>query len=408
MMTSFSGRPRFASRVDGLGGAEAAAWDIHSEAIRRRSAGEDVIMLSVGDPDLPTPAAVVAAAKDSLDRGRTHYGSVVGEKSLRTAIARHHARLTGQEVEANRVVVLAGAQSALFTACQCLLQPGDEILVPEPMYITYPATVAAAGARMVRVPLIAERGFHLDLDALAAAVTDRTRAVLLTSPHNPTGAVMTRHEVETVAELCRRHDLWLISDEVYASLLFEGEHVAPAALPGMDERTVTVSSLSKSHAMTGWRVGWLIGPPDLADHAAHLALCMLYGSPPFIQDAATVALDADAGAGEQLRERFRRRRDAVCRRLAGLPGLNCTRPKGGMFVMLDVRRTGFSAQEFAARLLAEEGVSVLAGDAFGGAAAGHVRVSLTAPDERLAEACNRIGRLAFRLAAPAGARRASA
>ncbi|MGD9512054.1 MAG: pyridoxal phosphate-dependent aminotransferase [Geminicoccaceae bacterium] len=407
-MTSVNGRPRFASRVDGLGGAEAAAWDIHGEAVRRAAAGEDVILLSVGDPDMPTPAAIVAAAKDSLDRGRTHYGSVVGEYGLRQAIARHHARLTGQEIDPGRVVVLAGAQSALFTACQCLLEPGDEVLVPEPMYVTYPATVAATGARIVRVPLLAERGFHLDLDALAAAVTARTRAVLVNSPHNPTGAVMTRHEVETVAELCRRHDLWLISDEVYASLLYEGEHVAPAALSGMGERTVTVSSLSKSHAMTGWRLGWLIGPDELADHAAHLALCMLYGSPPFIQDAAIVALGADDAVGEQMRERFRRRRDAVCRRLAGLPGLDCTRPKGGMFVMLDVRRTGLTAQAFAGRLLAEEGVSVLAGDAFGGAAAGHVRVSLTAPDERLAEACNRIGRLAFRLAAPTGARRASA
>lgn len=407
-MTSVGGRPRFASRVDGLGGAEAAAWDIHGEAVRRRMAGEDIILLSVGDPDMPTSPAIVSAAKDSLDRGRTHYGRVVGEDGLRQGIARHHARLTGHEIDPGRVVVLAGAQSALFTACQCLLEPGDEVLVPEPMYVTYPATVAATGARIVRVPLLAERGFHLDLDALAGAVTERTRAVLVNSPHNPTGAVMTRHEVETVAELCRRHDLWLISDEVYASLLFEGEHVAPATLPDMDARTVTVSSLSKSHAMTGWRVGWLIGPPDLVDHAAHLALCMLYGSPPFIQDAATVALGADAEAADRLRERFRRRRDAVCRRLAGLPGLSCTRPKGGMFVMLDVRRTGLAAQEFAARLLDEEGVSVLSGDAFGGAAAGHVRVSLTAPDERLAEACNRIGRLAFRLAAPTAAHRASA
>jgi len=260
----------------------------------------------------------------------------------------------------------------------------------------------------VKVPLLADRGFHLDLEALAAAVTPRTRAILINSPHNPTGAVMTRHEVETVAELCRRHDLWLISDEVYATLLYEGEHHSPAGLPGMGERTVTVASLSKSHAMTGWRVGWLIGPPTLAEHAVKLALCMLYGSPPFIQDAAMVALGMGQGELAPMRERYQRRRDAVCRRLAGLPGLACTRPKGGMFVMLDVRRTGLSAATFAARLLAEEGVCVLAGDAFGGAAAGHVRLSLTAADERLAEACNRIGRFAFRLGAPAVALRLGA
>jgi arginine:pyruvate transaminase len=403
-MTIDSGRPqRFASRVAGLGGAEAAAWNIHVDAMRRRAAGEDVILLSVGDPDFPTPPAIVAAAKASLDRGRTHYAEVVGQGALREAIARHHAALSGQDVEPAQVVVLAGAQSALYAACQCLLEPGDEVVVPEPMYVTYPATVAASGAAMVRVPLLAERGFHLDLDALAEAVTPRTRAILINSPHNPTGAVMTRHEVEVVAELCRRHDLWLIADEVYATLLYEDEHISPSGLSGMQERTVTVASLSKSHAMTGWRIGWLIGPAALAQHAANLALCMLYGLPPFIQDAATVALTQDHAELGAMRERFRRRRDAVCRRLAGLPGLSCARPKGGMFVMLDVRRTGLSAEEFAARLLAEEGVSVLSGDAFGGAAAGHVRLSLTAPDERLAEACNRIGRFAFRLGGPAAA-----
>ena len=295
--------------------------------------------------------------------------------------------------------MLAGAQCALFAACQCLLDPGDAVLVPEPMYVTYPATVAAAGGRLIRVPLVPERGFRLDLDRLASSVTPAVRAILVNSPNNPTGAVMTRPELEAVAELCRRHDLWLISDEVYASLLYEGEHVSPATLPGMAERTVTVSSLSKSHAMTGWRVGWLVGPPELARHAAKLSLCMLYGLPAFVQDAAVVALTRELADVADMRERLRRRRDAVCRRLGGLPNLACGRPQGGMFVMLDVRRTGLGADAFARRLLAEELVSVLAGDAFGGAAEGHVRLSLTATEERLAEACDRIGRFAFRLAA---------
>ena len=408
MTMDASGVPRFAARVAGLGGAAAAAWEIHAEGVRRRAAGEDIILLSVGDPDFPTPAPIVAAAKDSLDQGRTHYAAIAGQPALRQAIAHHHERVSGQPVDPEHIVVLAGAQSALFTACQCLLEAGDEVIVPEPMYVTYPATVAATGAALVKVPLLAERGFHLDLDALAAAVTPRTRAILLNSPHNPTGAVMTRPELEAVARLCRRHDLWLISDEVYATLLYDGEHVAPASLPGMADRTATVSSLSKSHAMTGWRVGWLIGPAALVEHAANLALCMLYGSPPFIQDAATVALTQDVSEAGVMLDRFQRRRDAVCRRLAGLPGLACTRPKGGMFVMLDIRRTGLSAEDFAQRLLAEEGVCVLSGDAFGGAATGHVRLSLTAPDERLAEACNRIGRFAFRLGAPAAALRLGA
>jgi arginine:pyruvate transaminase len=392
-------RMRYAARVDGLGGVEAAAWDIHAEALERQAGGQDVIVLSVGDPDFPTPAPIVEAARASLQRGRTRYAEVAGAAALRAAIAAHHERLSGQRVTPGQVVVLAGAQSALFAACQCLLGPGDAVLVPEPMYVTYPATVAAAGGRLLRVPLVPERGFRLDLDRLASSVNPAVRAILINSPNNPTGAVMTRPELEAVADLCRSHDLWLISDEVYASLVHEGEHVAPAALPGMAERTVTISSLSKSHAMTGWRVGWLVGPPELARHVANLARCMLYGLSAFVQDAATAALTGEPAEVAGMRERLRRRRDAVCRRLAGLPNLACSRPQGGMFVMVDVRRTGLGADVFARRLLAEELVAVLAGDAFGGAAAGHVRLSLTAPDERLAEACDRIGRFAFRLAA---------
>ena len=285
---------RYATRVEGLGGAEAAAWDIHAAALERRARGQDVILLSVGDPDFPTPAPIVEAAKASLERGRTRYAEVAGAAALRAAIAAHHERLTGQRVTPGQVAVLAGAQSALFAACQCLLDPSDAVLVPEPMYVTYPATVAAAGGRLVRVPLVPERGFRLDLDRLASSVDPTVRAILVNSPNNPTGAAMTRPELEAVAELCRRHDLWLISDEVYASLLYEGEHLPPAALPGMAERTVTVSSLSKSHAMTGWRVGWLVGPPELARHAVKLSLCMLYGLPAFVQDAATAALPASS------------------------------------------------------------------------------------------------------------------
>lgn len=392
---------RYAARVHQLGGAEAAAWNIHSEAVRRQARGEDVILLSVGDPDFATPAPIVEAAKASLDRGRTHYAEIAGHPELRQAIAAAHERSTGMPTRLDQILVLAGAQSALFTACQCLLSPGDAVMVPEPMYVTYPATIAAAGGHIVRLPLTAERGFHLDPAALAAAIRPQVRAILINSPHNPTGAVMRLPELEAVAELCRRHDLWLISDEVYADLVYAGEHLSPAGLPGMAERTITISSLSKSHAMTGWRVGWMIGPPTLIEHATNLALCMLYGSPAFVQDAALTALTGSTAEIAAMHARYRHRRDAVCRRLAGLPGLACSRPEGGMFVMLDVRRTGLSADDFAQRLLAAEAVSVLSGDAFGGDAAGHVRLSLTAPDERLAEACNRIGRFAFRLAAQA-------
>lgn len=389
---------RYARRTLGLGGPAAETWNIHHEALARRRRGEDVILLTVGDPDFGTPSPVTEAAKASLDKGRTHYADVAGQPALRAAIAACHERLTGQPVTPEQVVVLAGAQCALFAALQCLVDPGEEVIVFEPAYVTYPATVAAAGATLVPVPLRPENGFHLDPADLGRALTPRTRAILWNSPNNPTGAVATPEELEALARAAREHDLWLVADEVYGSLVFDGVHRSPAALPGMAGRTVTVSSVSKSHAMTGWRLGWLVGPPALAAHAGRLALCMLYGSPAFIQDAATVALTRELPELAAMRDRLRRRRDTVLDLLRSLPGLACHEPAAGMFVMLDVRGTGRSAHAFAHGLLAAEGVALLPGDAFGRPAAGHVRLSLTAPEARLAEACARIRRHVVTLA----------
>jgi arginine:pyruvate transaminase len=293
---------------------------------------------------------------------------------------------------------MAGAQCALYAAAVCVLDQGDEIIVPEPAYVTYEAVVGASGARMVFVPLKPERGFQIDPDSIERAVTPRTRALLLNSPNNPTGAVINRANWERIAAICIRHDLWLLSDEVYAGLTYESQHVSPAGLPGMAERTVTINSLSKSHAMTGWRLGWSISPPALAEHLGNLALCMLYGSPPFIQDAALQAFTAEPPEVRAMKEGYRRRRDLVCGRLGNVKGLRCHRPEGGMFAMVDVRGTGLGAYDFASGLLDAEGVSVLPGDAFGPSAAGHVRISLGNADEELARACDRIERYAAKLA----------
>jgi len=359
-----------------------------------RQQGADVILLSVGDPDFDTPPPIVDAAVAALRRGRTHYGDVVGDHALRAAIARRHQELSGQPVDADNVVVVAGAQCALFSAAICVLDAGDEVVVPEPAYVTYEAVVGASGARIVNVPLRAEREFQLDPEDVARAITSSTRAILVNSPHNPTGAVFPRATFERLADICRRHDLWLISDEVYATLAFDAEHVSPASLPGMAERTVTVSSLSKSHAMTGWRLGWAVVPHELAGHLANLALCMLYGSPPFIQDAALAAFAHPPGELAAMKEAYRRRCELVLGRLGNAGGLRCHRPQGGMFAMVDVRGTGLSAQDFAGRLLDTEGVAVLPAEAFGPSAVGHVRLSLGTSDADLERACDRIRRFA--------------
>ncbi|WP_132624631.1 pyridoxal phosphate-dependent aminotransferase [Pseudomonas aeruginosa] len=320
---------RYSDFTQRIAGDGAAAWDIHYRALARVEQGEEILLLSVGDPDFDTPAPIVQAAIDSLLAGNTHYADVRGKRALRQRIAERHRRRSGQAVDAEQVVVLAGAQCALYAVVQ--------------------------------------------------------------------GASLPRATWEALAELCMAHDLWMISDEVYSELLFDGEHVSPASLPGMADRTATLNSLSKSHAMTGWRVGWVVGPAALCAHLENLALCMLYGSPEFIQDAACTALEAPLPELEAMREAYRRRRDLVIECLADSPGLRPLRPDGGMFVMVDIRPTGLSAQAFADRLLDRHGVSVLAGEAFGPSAAGHIRLGLVLGAEPLREACRRIALCAAEL-----------
>ncbi|WIE47470.1 pyridoxal phosphate-dependent aminotransferase [Pseudomonas sp. GM17] len=388
---------RFSDLTQRIAGDGAAAWGIHYRALAKQEQGEDILLLSVGDPDFDTPAPIVQAAIDSLLSGNTHYTDVRGKRSLRESIARRHRQRSGQQVGADQVMVLAGAQCALFSVAQCLFDPGDEVLVAEPMYVTYEAVFGACGAVVVPVPVRSENGFRVLPEDVAARITPRTRAMALNSPHNPSGASLPRSTWQALAELCIEHDLWLISDEVYSELLFDGEHISPASLAGMAERTATLNSLSKSHAMTGWRLGWVVAPPALAAHLENLALCMLYGSPEFIQDAAVVALDSGLPELDAMREAYRQRRDLVCECLADCPGVRALKPDGGMFVMVDIRETGLSAQAFADRLLERHGVSVLAGEAFGPSAAGHIRLGLVLGAAPLREACQRIARCAREL-----------
>jgi arginine:pyruvate transaminase len=388
---------KYSHLTERIGGEGAQAWAVHFEAMRRRRKGEEIIVLSVGEPNFDTPPAIVAAAKDALDRGRTHYTDVVGDPPLRAAIARHHSKQSGQPVGPENVVVMAGAQCALFSAALCILDPGDEIIVPSPMYVTYEAAIGVSGATMSRVPLRAENRFRLRAEDVASAVNPKTKAVMVNSPHNPTGAVIERAEWEALAEICRRHDLWLISDEVYGSLTFDAPHLSPGSLPGMAERTITVDSLSKSHAMTGWRLGWAIGPQELMGHLGHLALCMLYGSPGFVQDAGIVALEQEHAEVPRMLTALRQRRDNLHRMLAQVPKLSVDLPEAGMFLMVDISRTGMSASDFAFGLLDAERVSVLPGAAFGPQVANYVRINLGAPDHELDEAGRRIAAYAERL-----------
>ena len=389
---------RFSPLVDRIAGEETGAWRVHAEGVRRREAGHDVIFLTVGDPDQAAPEAVIETTIEALRRNRTGYSPIIGYPQVRAAVAARFERRTGRPCRADNVVMTPGTQGGLFCALNSLAGPGDEVILPEPIYGPYAGVIGASGARMVNVPLRAEKGFHPDLDSLARAVTPATRVIWINSPHNPTGAVFTADEIAGIAELCRAHDLWLLSDEVYEDLAFARPHVSPWSLPDMAERTIVASSLSKSHAMAGFRFGWVIGPPALSRHLFDFLLCMYFGGPAFIQDGALAALGRELPEVSALREAYRCRALLLSGVLADAPNCHPIPPEGGMFVLFDVRGSGLGSEEFARELLLSENVALLPCDGFGPSAAGYLRIALIAPKPRLEEAGRRIVRFARQIA----------
>ncbi len=381
---------RFSSLTDRVKGGAADAWDLHSLAKQAQARGEDVIILSVGDPDFATPQPVIDRALRAIQEGDTHYPSILGHRELREVIAERHRASSGQAIDADDVIVTSGAQNALFSCSLCLLEAGDEAIVLQPMYVTYEATIQAPGATLVPVVLDPESDFRLTREALLGAVSERTRAIFYASPSNPTGVALNREELELIADVAQQHDLWVIADEVYSDFMYSGEFHHIASLPGMSERVVTIGSLSKSYAMSGWRVGWAIAPPELITNMDKLALCMLYGLPGFIQQAGAHALQHCGADLAHMREVYRQRRDMLYEAFSAMPGLTPLLPDAGMFMMVNVLGSGLSSSDFARELYHATGVSVLDGTAFGASAAGYVRISCTLSDADLRQACERI------------------
>jgi len=356
--------------------------------VAARDRGEDVIVLSVGDPSIDTPTPVVERAIERLRAGDTHYTPASGRLVLREAVARAHAARTQQAVSADNVIILAGTQNALFVASLCVAGPGDEVISFDPMYPTYTATIEVSGARMVRARQPAEQGFRPDLANLEALIGPRTRAIFFASPNNPTGVVLNESELDAIGKLAERHGLWLIADEVYAGLAPGGRQ--PSLAAHLPERVVTLGSLSKSHAMTGWRCGWLIGPRQLVFHAESIAMCMLFGLPGFIQEAALVALDMAGEAESSIRAFCQGRRELLLSALRDVVGIRLCPPQAGMFMLVDVRGSGYSGREFMRALYESQRVSVMDGGAFGRETEGFVRICFATDAATLVEACRRI------------------
>lgn len=382
---------KFSTLTQRISGESVDIWDVHYDGMVRQEAGEDVIVLSIGQEiDQYTDDEIVNSAIDSLKGGRHHYTPLEGTVALRKAIAKRHNELTGQGVDETNCAVFAGAQNALFAAAQCVLEHGDEVILIEPYYTTYLATFTASGATLVSVPARPENNFQIDPDEVLAAITQRTRAIVLNSPNNPVGAVYTREQFKPLVDACVEKDIWLISDEVYQEMLLPHEHTSPASLAGADQVCITVSSLSKSHRMTGWRVGWVVGPKQLMNNLYNLSACMAYGLPGFIMDAAVTAFQTGSVTADKVRKNMDASRKILIGKLQGVNGLNIFSAAGGMYVVLDVRQTGVTSREFARNMLDRYDVAVLPCDGFGNSGKGLIRISLCAPKDKMEIACERI------------------
>ena len=390
-MNNFNARySQAATRLDA--GADDSAWAVHEHALERRRAGDDVILLCIGDPDFNTPPLIFGEALGAMRAGRTHYSPAAGEPALREAIAELESRTSPHPCSADEVVVFAGATNALFAVMSTLLDPGDRIVVPEPMYVGYTPIFQALGIEVLPVPLRAEHNFSLDLRAMESAVDQRTRAMLINTPGNPGGNMIEPDQMAELAAFCRARGLWLICDEVYSMITFSRRHTSLRAAAAQTDNVVMVDALSKSHAMSGWRIGWTVSPVPLAERLARFGAAMLFGCSQFIQDAAAFALRNDDVYVEKMRLEYLARRDLLVAGLNALPGLRCAVPDAGMFVMVDVSGTGMDGAGFAEKLFDAVGVSTVPGVGFGPSARDYVRLSLAQDQATLRRALERISR----------------
>ena len=391
-------------RITQITGGGSGGWDLFFRARALKDAGAPIIELTVGEHDIRTSTDILEAMHNAARSGHTGYAAIPGTEGLRAAVAARITAQSGVPTSARNVTITPGGQSALYASHLAVLDTGDTGLFIDPYYATSPGTIRAVGGIPHTVPADAGRGFQprgADIDAAAKAT--RAKSLLVNSPNNPTGAVYARDTLRDIAQTCIANDMWLISDEVYDSQVWEGTHISPRALPDMAQRTLVVGSMSKSHAMTGSRVGWVCGPEDVIDYLITLSTHTTYGVPGYIQDAATYALGQGHSVEEQVAAPFRRRRALTQKLLAQQNVVHAAPIQGAMYVMLDIRATGMTGEEFGDALLDAEQIAVMPGESFGAAAAGHIRVAMTVDDDAYVDAITRLLGFAARLATGAPA-----
>jgi aspartate/methionine/tyrosine aminotransferase len=379
---------RLATRMQRLG--TETAFEVLVKARALEAQGKDVVHLEVGEPDFDTPDNIIAAGADALHNGWTHYGPASGLPDLREAIVSYINGTRGTAYDASQVVVTPGGKPVMFFVMLALLEAGDEAIYPDPGFPIYGSMINYSGATPVPLALREEAGFRLDIDELKRLITDKTRLLIINSPANPTGGVLEKSDLEQIAELAIKHDFIVMSDEIYAELLYEGEHHSIAAIPGMQERTIILDGFSKTYAMTGWRLGYGLFPGKLADSISKLMVNSVSCTSMAVQRAGLEALTGPQDKVAEFREAFRTRRDLIVNGLNAINGISCVMPKGAFYAFPNITGTGKSSREFADLMLEEYGVAGLAGTSFGDAGEGYLRLSYANSEANLSKALDRI------------------
>jgi aspartate/methionine/tyrosine aminotransferase len=366
------------------------AFEVLVKARALEAKGRDIVHLEIGEPDFDTPANIVEAAVGALHNGYTHYGPSAGMPELRQAIADDVSRSRGIQVKPEEVVVVPGGKPIIFYTMLALVEEGDEVIYPNPGFPIYESMINFLGAKAVPIPLREEREFRLDVNELKSLITDRTKLIIINSPQNPTGGVLTRADIQDLAAAIGDRDIMVLSDEIYGRLLFEGEHVSIASMPDFQDRTIILDGFSKTYAMTGWRMGYGVMRADLATHMARLMTNSNSCTASFTQKAGVEAVCGNQDSVTKMNEEFRRRRDYFAERINKIKGFRCNVPKGAFYMFPNIQGTGWKSKLLADTLLEEAGVAALSGTAFGAHGEGFLRFSIANSIENIAKALDRV------------------
>ncbi len=366
------------------------AFDVLVRARALEAQGREIIHLEIGEPDFPTARNIVDAAKRALDEGWTHYGPPAGFPELRQAVAEDAGRRRGISIDPDEVVITPGAKPIMFYAILALVEPGDEVLFPDPGFPIYASMINFVGATPVPYSMPEERGFDIDVQEIAGKLSERTRLLILNSPNNPTGGMISRAEMETLVEVLKGRDVMVLSDEIYNRLIYDGEHVSLAQFPGLRDRVIILDGFSKTYAMTGWRLGYGVMRQDLAQQIALLMTNSNSCTASFTQMAGVEALRGNQSSVAAMLEEFRRRREVFVDGLNRIPGFRCRKPQGAFYAFPNITATGKSSRELADALLNEAGVASLSGTAFGAQGEGYLRFSFANSIANILKALERI------------------